>query len=185
MYRLALLSLLPLALAAPSAVRRSEPAPVLTPRASSLIPGKYVVKMKGGTSAAALEEAMAAVPGDAEHVYTAGDFTGFAQALDAKALDALRSHPAVDFIEQDAIFTISKFVSEKNATWGLARISHQKTGSSTYTYDDSAGAGTCAYVIDTGIYTAHPVSLYSLPSFPLPSPPSPSTLPPILKKHRC
>lgn len=28
-----------------------------------------------------------------------------------------------------------------------------------YTYDESAGEGTCAFVIDTGIDTTHPVSL--------------------------
>lgn len=41
---------------------------------------------------------------------------------------------------------------------GIARISHRSKGSTTYVYDDSAGAGTCAYIIDTGIYTAHSVS---------------------------
>jgi subtilisin family serine protease len=30
------------------------------------------------------------------------------------------------------------------------------TGSTTYTYDDSAGEGTCSYVIDTGIEIDHP-----------------------------
>jgi subtilisin family serine protease len=39
--------------------------------------------------------------------------------------------------------------------WGLARISHKTTGATNYVYDPSAGAGTCAYIIDTGIYTAH------------------------------
>jgi subtilisin family serine protease len=47
-------------------------------------------------------------------------------------------------------------VTQSSATWGLGRISHVNKGSSSYVYDDSAGSGTCAYVIDTGIYTAHP-----------------------------
>src|ERR1700742_276142 len=44
---------------------------------------------------------------------------------------------------------------QSGAPWGLGRISHRQVGSTDYTYDASAGAGTCAYIIDTGIYTAH------------------------------
>lgn len=64
----------------------------------------------------------------------------------------------VEFIEQDAVVTIS--ATQENADWGLARLSSQKPGGTTYTYDDSAGAGTCAYIIDTGIYTNHTVRLF-------------------------
>jgi hypothetical protein len=46
-------------------------------------------------------------------------------------------------------------MQQTNATWGLARVSNRQPGGSTYTYDDSAGEGTCAYVIDTGIWTDH------------------------------
>jgi subtilisin family serine protease len=46
--------------------------------------------------------------------------------------------------------------TQTGAPWGLARISSAEPGGSTYTYDDSAGAGTCAYVVDTGIDTEHP-----------------------------
>jgi subtilisin family serine protease len=37
-------------------------------------------------------------------------------------------------------------------------VSHQtrQTGSTSYTYDTSAGEGTCVYVVDTGIATEHP-----------------------------
>jgi subtilisin family serine protease len=44
---------------------------------------------------------------------------------------------------------------QSGAPWGLGRISHRQVGSTDYTYDASAGAGTCAYIIDTGIYTSH------------------------------
>jgi hypothetical protein len=63
----------------------------------------------------------------------------------------------VEYVEEEAIFTINTYVSQSGAPWGLGRISHKAKGSTTYVYDDSAGAGTCAYVIDTGIYTAHSV----------------------------
>lgn len=63
----------------------------------------------------------------------------------------------VEYIEQDAIATISTYVTQPNApSWGLGRLS-DRDGSTTYTYDDSAGSGTCAYVLDTGIDTTHSV----------------------------
>jgi subtilisin family serine protease len=70
----------------------------------------------------------------------------------------------VDYIEQDAIVQANlghveiqdrAYLTQGSAPWGLGRISHKDRGSTSYTYDDSAGANTCAYVIDTGIYTAH------------------------------
>lgn len=39
--------------------------------------------------------------------------------------------------------------------WGLGRVSHRSKGISNYVYDDTAGQGTCIYVIDTGINVAH------------------------------
>ena len=45
--------------------------------------------------------------------------------------------------------------TQPNAPWGLGRISHRQAGSSDYVYDSTAGEGTCAYIIDTGLYAAH------------------------------
>lgn len=49
-------------------------------------------------------------------------------------------------------------MTQYNAPWGLSRISHQNGYGDTYLYDNSAGQGTCAYVIDTGVDASHPVS---------------------------
>lgn len=51
---------------------------------------------------------------------------------------------------------INAFVTQPGAPWGLGRISHRARGNSNYRYDSSAGAGTCAYIIDTGIEATHP-----------------------------
>ena len=48
------------------------------------------------------------------------------------------------------------YVTQASSPWGLARISSQYRVSASYTYDNSAGAGTCVYVVDTGIATSHP-----------------------------
>jgi subtilisin family serine protease len=64
----------------------------------------------------------------------------------------------VEYIEEDSVAGIDAYVDQESPTWGLRRISHKVRGSvPTYRYDDSAGDGTCAYVIDTGIDATHPV----------------------------
>lgn len=64
----------------------------------------------------------------------------------------------VEYIQQDSVARIATFVDQKNPPRGLPRISYRKNGSKVYTYDDSAGDGTCAYVLDTGVDDTHPVS---------------------------
>jgi oryzin len=47
------------------------------------------------------------------------------------------------------------FASQSGAPWGLARISHRARGANNYVYDPSAGRGTYAYIIDTGLNAGH------------------------------
>lgn len=150
-----LLSLLPVVLAAPPQAKRSEPAPLLAPETSDLIAGKYIVKFKDATALSALDDAMNLLSQAPEHVFN-NAFNGFSGSLDKETLDALRQHPDVDFIEQDATVTLEAYVSQPGAPWGLGRISHKAPGSTTYDYDDSAGLGTCSYILDTGISATHP-----------------------------
>ncbi len=53
--------------------------------------------------------------------------------------------------------TIDAYVTQTNAPWGLARISSRTPGAQNYVYDETAGAGTCTYILDTGIDAQHPV----------------------------
>ncbi|KAI1818361.1 proteinase T-like protein [Poronia punctata] len=158
-----ILSLLPLAFAAPS--RRASPAPLHVPRdtgsssssSSNLIEGKYIVKMYDNAAAESLRRIHTTVAAEQpEHVYDVPGFKGFASALTAEEVEALQNHPDVEFIEQDSIMSINSLVTQSSPPWGLARISHHDSGSSDYVYDSSAGSGTCAYIVDTGIYTDHP-----------------------------
>jgi subtilisin family serine protease len=48
-----------------------------------------------------------------------------------------------------------KLVNQTGLPYNLPRISHKRIGSTNYTYDDSAGTGTCVFVFDTG-YFKHP-----------------------------
>jgi subtilisin family serine protease len=112
------------------------------------------VKLKAaqGEFQATADEVIASIAADADLVYQ--NFGGFAATLTAEEVEALRSNPNVEFIEQDA--EIKAFATQSGAPWGLARLSNTNAGSTTYTYDDTAGSGTCAYIIDTGIQTNHP-----------------------------
>jgi subtilisin family serine protease len=147
-----LLALVPLAAAAPAPAKRDSPAPVLIPRGGKLVENKYIIRMKTDSISTAVSSAISSIKADADFQYTS--FSGFAATLDADELKALQDNPMVDFIEQDAIMTIS--ATQENAPWGLARLSSDKPGATSYTFDDAAGEGTCSYVVDTGIDVTHP-----------------------------
>uniref|UniRef100_A0A0B7K6I1 Peptidase S8/S53 domain-containing protein n=1 Tax=Bionectria ochroleuca TaxID=29856 RepID=A0A0B7K6I1_BIOOC len=153
-----LLALMPLAMAAPSSVRqRDSPAPLILPRGADAIPGKYIVKLvpQKQSSSFSISSAISSIKANADYTYGT-HFHGFAASLEDDELDNLRNNPDVLYVEQDSIVKIS--ATQPNAPWGLARISNSGTNSTTsttYTYDDTAGAGTCAYIVDTGIDTEH------------------------------
>ncbi|BFZ54836.1 proteinase B [Savitreella phatthalungensis] len=104
-----------------------------------------------------------------KHVYSdLVGFAGYSGAFTDEVVAELRKSPDVDFIERDSVVHALAPVKrndsqeselEKNAPWGLARLSHKKTlGFSTfnkYEYDASAGEGVTAYIIDTGINVDH------------------------------
>jgi subtilisin family serine protease len=45
--------------------------------------------------------------------------------------------------------------TQTSATWGLGAISHRTGSSTSYLYDTTAGDGTFAYVVDSGIRVSH------------------------------
>lgn len=48
-----------------------------------------------------------------------------------------------------------EYVVQYDAPWGLGSISHRDTQWDEYRYDSSAGEGTWAYILDTGVYVEH------------------------------
>src|SRR5690242_1332692 len=145
-----LLSLLPvLALAAP--------APVLQPRAGTLIPGRYIVRLQNQGLQTILEGALKLLKKDPAHVYKFGNFSGFAAEISDEIVELLRNFPGVEYIEHDAVVKANlgviddiekrAYTTQSSATWGLGRVSNQNTGSTSYAYDTTAGANSCVYVI--------------------------------------
>ncbi|UPX16291.1 uncharacterized protein EKO05_0006700 [Ascochyta rabiei] len=147
----------------------AEPAPLLEARDGTAITGKYIVKMKDGGLIDTTQIALALLKKDASQVFNFGKFQGFAAEMSDSVLNVMRRLPSFDYVERDAVFQASwvnedvdvdvekrAAVTQNTAPWGLGRISNVNPGNSSYTYDNSAGANTCSYIIDTGIYTAHP-----------------------------
>ncbi|UNI19439.1 hypothetical protein JDV02_005623 [Purpureocillium takamizusanense] len=145
---------LPAAFAAPAS-KRDSPAPLIVPRGATLVPNQYIVKFKEDPAAAAASDALVAAQARATRHYN-NVFKGFAAHLDAATVAQLRNDPNVDFIEQDAVSSITEYITQSPATWGISRLSHLKPHIRNYEYDSSAGEGTCAFVLDTGVFAEHP-----------------------------
>lgn len=85
------------------------------------------------------------------------NFSGYFGYLPEALLEMVQESPMVQFVEQDSLMYISEFDVQKDAPWGLARVSQRKLSPvSDYWYDNDGGKGVTAYIIDTGIKTDHP-----------------------------
>lgn len=152
---------------------KSTVAPLFKP-AGDVIPGRYIVKLKSDVSLLSVGKGILQHLSAPSHVY-GSVFYGFAARLDEAQLEFVRLSPSVsralpagrmlllilvtqvEFVEHDMIIRPSSYIDQLNAGWNLGRISHRKLGNTTYAYDSSAGAGTCCYVVDTGIAVDHAV----------------------------
>ena len=61
----------------------------------------------------------------------------------------------VAYIEADAKVHTQAVIAQINAPPGLVRLSHDQSGGKNYVYDESAGEGITAYIVDTGIRATH------------------------------
>ena len=148
----------------PGATERTPAAtaPLLGTDKPEALPGQYIVVFSegavnlnlGAQSAGSLITALNLDPQGVtvQHIYTQA-LSGFAARLSAQNLAALRADPRVKYIEQDGVMQAS--ATQTGATWGLDRIDQVSLPlNGSYTYDQT-GAGVTAYIIDTGINTAH------------------------------
>lgn len=155
-----LAALAPLAAGAP--VDRDTPVPALN------VTGKYIVTLKPGIAVRDVESHMGWVKGvhkrnlangqdvaGVDQVFDILDFHAYSGQFDDATLEEIRNSGDVVDIEPEQIYTISAVTSQANAPWGLASASSRTRGATTYRYDDSAGSGTFAYVVDTGINIDH------------------------------
>ena len=117
-------------------------------------PGHYIVVFRDGVANASglAKSLVAAHNGVLEHSYQYA-IKGFAAQLSDAAVESLRLHPDVAYVEQDGI--MSAITTQTSATWGIDRIDQRDLPlSTTYSYA-ATGSGVNVYIIDTGIRTTH------------------------------
>ena len=145
----------------PLGARPSTPATPASPKqgkpgTGKPVPGQYIVTLNPGENPRSVA-AIAKV--DPIAVYESA-LNGFAAKLNAGQLNALRQNKAVKAIEQDQFVELSAWVTQQIGStgqpWGIDRVDQPSALSRTYTYWSNAGAGVTAYIIDSGIATAHP-----------------------------
>ncbi|KAI0828114.1 alkaline proteinase [Hypoxylon sp. FL0890] len=159
-------TLLPAAFAAPTPAQQKR----------EIIPNKYIVTLKEGISSEDFKthinwardvHARSLSKRDTtgvSHEYQIHTFNAYAGEFDEETLEQIKNSPDVAEIEEDQVYylfdetpELSKkaLTTQTGATWGLGTVSHRTSGSTSYIYDSSAGSGTYAYIIDTGILATH------------------------------
>jgi len=92
-----------------------------------------------------------------KHAFDLPKLKGYSGKFSKETLEKIRQSDDVAYIERDTVVYASEL--ERNAPWGLARISHREPLNlrtfSKYSYDAHGGDGVKVYVIDTGININH------------------------------
>lgn len=164
-------ALLPAVLAAPAPITKRD----------DIIPGKFIVTLKPGVDAAAVESHLTWVndvhkrsfakrdTAGIEKKYEIKDWKAYAGEFDEATIAEIKANPDVALVEPDTIAylwydveevhedTLEKkaLTTQTGATWGLGAISHRSGSSTSYIYDTTAGENTYAYIVDSGILVAH------------------------------
>ncbi|KAF9216168.1 hypothetical protein BGZ59_010758 [Podila verticillata] len=139
-----------------------EAAPLIKSNTGKPIPDSYIVVLKEGQSVANFQTKFDDIarrqngrgrkPTISRKYET---ISGFAATINAAALKELLAADEVEFVEQDQIVTLNA-AQQSPPSWGLPRISQRNLNlAAPYYYQDQAGSGVTAYVIDTGINTNH------------------------------
>ncbi|KAG8937330.1 subtilisin-like serine protease [Tulasnella sp. 418] len=126
--------------------------------------GSYIVKLKDGTDK---KEAMAWIrshlgsSSSIKYDYDDDDLNGFSGTFSQDFIDILTNSDKIEAVSEDAMVYTNTV--QKNAPWGLQRITQKKKLSKDdtdalnykYSYDGKAGEGVDVYVVDTGIHVKH------------------------------
>ncbi|KAJ2255325.1 proteinase B, partial [Coemansia sp. RSA 454] len=149
-------------------------APLLASYEAETIPDSYIVVLKDGARSAQhvldghfswlttdINQANARAPAFRDsnrvnHIYS-DTMVGYAGRFEPSVLERIRSSNDVEYVERDSI--VYALDTQKNAPWGLARISHREPlGFGTfnkYVHDPEGGKDITVFVVDTGVNVNH------------------------------
>lgn len=154
-------------------LKEEEMAPILSKvSADRIVPNRYIIVFKDGLSTAQVEKHQQWISTHHKNMFNdmniestpflllffniGESFGGYFGYFNDELIKLIQLNPLVKFIERDAIMQIDELDSQKDATWGLARLSQRELSPSTdYLYDNDGGEGVTAYVLDTGIKVEH------------------------------
>jgi cerevisin len=140
-------------------------APLYSAENAQLIQDQYMVILKKGVSPVEIEEhhnllaemIQREPQSSLIHVYEMAQLNGYAGKFTPDMIDTIRTLPHVDFVEMDQ--EVYALDTQKNAPWGLARISHRDALTfrtyNRYPHDPNGGKNVTVYVVDTGINVNH------------------------------
>ncbi|KAI5920666.1 subtilisin-like serine protease pepD [Camillea tinctor] len=128
-----------------------------------VLPGRFVVSLKPGAEMDSHVEWVRDLhrrrrrSGGLGSTYEIGTWRGYAGEFDEETVERIRGDGNVLSVEPDRVARITALTTQDNAPWGLASLSSREALADggirghEYTYDGSAGEGTFAYVLDTGV----------------------------------
>ncbi|KAF9586653.1 hypothetical protein BGW38_000027 [Lunasporangiospora selenospora] len=140
----------------------SSAAPLIRGNAGKPIPDSYIVVLKEGNKVEDFIpkfDAIARRQNGRGRKPTIGQqyraIQGLSVTVNQAALKELLAAEEVEYVEEDQIVTLSG-TQTSPPSWGLPRVSQRNLNTNApYYYQDQAGSGVTAYVIDTGINTGH------------------------------
>ncbi|UNI17473.1 Oryzin [Purpureocillium takamizusanense] len=148
----------------------SSATPVDRATSSRVIDGSYIIKLKKNATADSHLQWVSSIharsagrdifPG-IQREYNSQAFRGYCGHFDQDTITKINNSAEVAYVEQDQIWYLEDPLVERTLTtqneppWGLAAISHREPGATKYVYDEAAGEGTFAYIVDSGIRTTH------------------------------
>ena len=141
-------------LAGPASAAPGDPGAPVTRTTGERVPGAWIVTLRDGVDPRGVARRHQADP---RFVYESA-LTGFAAQLNDGQVQALRQDSDVIALEPDQVSTAiaTQSVTVGGGLYGLDRIDQRALPlSGSYTYARN-GTGVRAYIIDTGIATAHP-----------------------------